>query len=159
MSNKSALESALRGLAQGVTFGFADEITGGLSALKDKLSGSDKSMGDLYDDNRDESRAEYDAARKDNPASYTIPSLAAGMLTGVPVAGALGGGLSGAVGAGAIGGAISGAGANEEEGEMLADVGQGAAVGGVLGGAGSATNASKEIPAQLSGLREYLRNP
>lgn len=158
MSNKSALESALRGLAQGATFGFADEITGGLSALKEKLSGSDKTMGDLYDANRDESRAEYDQAREDNPASFTIPSLAAGMLTGVPVAGALGGGLAGAVGAGAIGGAIGGAGANEKEGELLADIGQGSAIGGVLGGAGSTTNASKELPAQLSNLKDYLRN-
>lgn len=158
MSEKSALESALRGLAQGITFGFADEITGGLGALKDKLSGSDKSMGDLYGTNRDESRGEYKAAREDNPASFTIPSLAAGLLTGVPVAGALGGGLAGAVGTGVATGALGGVGNNEKSEDLLADAGQGAALGGLIGGAGAATNASKEVPAHLSELREYLRN-
>lgn len=66
-------ESFARGAAQGLSFGFADEITGLLESL-----GTDKP----YQQARDESRANYETAREANPK--------------MTVAGELGGGLAGA---------------------------------------------------------------
>lgn len=66
-------ESAARGAAQGLSLGFADEITGALeSATSDKT----------YVQARDESRANYDTARQANPMTS--------------VAGEIGGGIAGA---------------------------------------------------------------
>jgi len=48
--NVSGTESALRGAAQGLSLGFADEITGGVESLL-----SDKT----YDQARNESRENY----------------------------------------------------------------------------------------------------
>ena len=64
----SKLESGARGLGQGLSLGFADEITAGLeSAFTDKT----------YEEARAESRANYDAAREANPKTFM-----AGEVTG-----------------------------------------------------------------------------
>lgn len=61
VEDATEIDSALRGAAQGASFGFADEITGGLESLF-----TDKS----YEQARDESRANYKAAENANPKSY-----------------------------------------------------------------------------------------
>lgn len=68
----SALESGLRGLAQGASLGFADEITGGLESLR-----GDKT----YEQARDESRANYHKAEDDNPLTYGAGQLGGGAAT------------------------------------------------------------------------------
>ncbi len=64
----SKTESALRGGAQGLSFGFADELTGALESML----GPKK-----YEQARDESRQNYDRAEQANPKTY-----AAGEITG-----------------------------------------------------------------------------
>lgn len=75
----SKTESALRGAAQGATFGFADELTGALEALA-----TDKP----YAQARDESRANYKAAEEENPMTYMGGSLAGGLAVPLPFGGA-----------------------------------------------------------------------
>lgn len=80
------IESGVRGLAQGVSMGFADELTGLLeSALSDKT----------YEQARDESRAAYKAAEQANPKTYM-----GGHIAGA-VAPILASGGTGALGVGA----------------------------------------------------------
>lgn len=73
----SKLESFARGGAQGASLGFADEATGGIEALKDYLLNKSDSIGDAYTKHRDESRANYKAAKDANPLTY-----AGGQVTG-----------------------------------------------------------------------------
>lgn len=116
-------ESGLRGLAQGASFGFADELTGLLeSALTDKS----------YEQARDESRANYKAAEEANPKTYL------GGQIGGAVGTALVPGLQGAgVAKLAAMGAAQGLGSSEAdllEGD-LAGAAKDTAIGGTLGAA------------------------
>lgn len=138
--------SLLRGAAQGVTLGFADEIAGiAESALSDKT----------YRQARDESRAAYREAQQANPITFGAGQLAGGVATAfVPGAGALnlarlGTGIGAHVARGALAGGIAGVGeAESAPGTMMSleDMGSagakgaalGGAVGGVLGSAGQA---------------------
>ena len=64
----SMFESGVRGVAQGATLGFADELAGALEATKETLlSPEAKSWLDEYKRSRDESRAAYKAAEEANP--------------------------------------------------------------------------------------------
>lgn len=164
---KSVVESAARGAAQGASFGFADEITGALEAVKD-VALTDKELGDLVDQykkRRDESRKEYDMAEKDNSGAYMAGNVAGGVATafipGVGLAGNLGKGAS--LGAkvaqgaklGAVEGAAFGLGESRADltegdvGGVLKDTATGAAVGGALGGA---------LPAVGHGLGKVLNS-
>lgn len=90
MSGPSMAESAVRGAAQGLTLGHADELTGALESLM-----TDKS----YEQARDESRANYEAAHEAHPVVSTISEMggstpayllgAAGGLPGMAAVGAL----------------------------------------------------------------------
>jgi hypothetical protein len=76
------LESGTRGLAQGASMGFADEATGALEALWDKATKGDaKGFADLYRQHRDESRANYDAAKKANPGTYGASQVGGAVAT------------------------------------------------------------------------------
>lgn len=130
----SMLESGLRGLAQGASFGFADEITGAIEgALTDKT----------YEQARDESRANYDKASNANPLTYGAGEIAGGVGTalvpGLNVA--KGASLATKIGVGAGAGAAYGLGASEadltkgEIGGAAADTATGAVVGGAVSGA------------------------
>jgi hypothetical protein len=129
------LESGLRGVKQGVTFGFGDEITGFLeSAFTDKT----------YTQARNEARANDKAAKEAHPWVYGGGELAGGLATSLVPAGAV------VKGAGFAANAVRGAGAGvlqgigESEGETIADIAQdagkaglaGATIGGFLGTAG-----------------------
>jgi len=66
-------QSALRGLAQGVSLGYADELSGAVeSALTDKT----------YEQARDESRKNFDSAREANPMTYGASQLGGAIATG-----------------------------------------------------------------------------
>lgn len=132
------LESGIRGLAQGGSLGFADEITGGLESLF-----TDKS----YQQARDESRKNYEAAQKANPVTYGAGEVGGAVGTAfIPGLNAASGAkLAAIAGKGALAGSIAGLGTSEAdltEGDYmgaLADTGKGAALGGGLGvGAGLA---------------------
>jgi hypothetical protein len=82
------LESGLRGAAQSVSYGTADELTAGAETAAKTLFGADK-LSDLMDNYRKyrtESRADYKAAEEANPGSYLTGEIgggvAAGLLTG-----------------------------------------------------------------------------
>lgn len=125
--------SALRGAAQGATFGFADEISGAAEALWEKAKGDPALFGRLYEKYRDESRAEFKRAKEENPKSFL-----AGEVTGA-IGTALVPGLGGASAAKLAGiGAATGLGNSEaEDVEGIAiDTAIGGAAGLALGKAG-----------------------
>lgn len=134
-SEYSALESAGMGAAQGSTFGFADEIQGGVDALLSKTGNlfvpeggqnpyEDQPIAEVYKQGRDEARSEFKQAEAENPKSFFGGALAAGVA--IP-----GGSLKTL----AAQGAATGLGTTESEslGGQVADT----AWGGVLGAAGS----------------------
>ncbi len=84
----SRLESAGRGAIQGATFGFGDEIYGGVKGAYDALT-SDKSLADAYAENRDAVRSANKAAQEANPGSYLAGEVAGGIA--VPVGAAASG--------------------------------------------------------------------
>jgi len=161
-------DSAARGTVQGLTMGFADEITGGVEALGDTLFG-DKSIsdiGDTYAQRRDESRANYDAARDANPKSYMAGEVGGTVASAfVPGLGALnaakGAGLAAVAGRAAIQGGIQGLGTSDAQsvGDMARDTAMGAgmgAVGGALGhGAGKLIGKGADAIADSS-LGKYI---
>lgn len=123
----SMLESGARGVAQGLSLGFADEITGGIESLF-----TDKS----YEQARDESRAAYEQAEEANPLSYGAGNIAGAVGTAVvaPLGAAS---LAGRIGAAATMGGVAGIGSSEAEGSELArDAAKGAVLGGAFQGIG-----------------------
>jgi hypothetical protein len=130
----SALESGLRGAAQGATFGLADEATGALEALF-----TDKS----YEQARDESRQAYKSAEKANPNAYLAGDIAGGVATAfIPGLGVLNAGkgakLAEVAGKGALQGALGGFGRSEgDAAEQLQDTAAGALLGGATGAVAS----------------------
>lgn len=85
------VESALRGVEQGATLGFGDELNGGLETLLNRATGSPSSQGlnilDEYRKNRDESRQNFEAAEKANPYTSGIANFAGGLLPALVTAG------------------------------------------------------------------------
>ncbi len=150
----SKLESFGRGGAQGLSFGFADEITGALESMI-----SDKS----YEQARDESRANYMKAEEANPmtsaagniAGAVAPAIAATVMTGGAAAPAVIPTLGRAVAIGAGQGAVDALGRSEadltkgEFGGAAKDTTRGAAVGAVAGAAakGLSSAADNLLPA------------
>lgn len=124
----SKTESALRGGAQGLSFGFADEATARLESIAKDIP---------YEQALQETRAAYRQAQEANPITYTGSEFAGGALTslipglGQAATGAKLGRLA-AIGAGT--GALSGLGMSEGQdiGEIAKDVGIGGALGGAL---------------------------
>lgn len=127
-------ESGLRGLAQGGSLGFADEITGALESLF-----SDKT----YEQARDESRANYAKAKESNPSTYLAGEVGGGIGTAfIPGLNIVkGASLAKTAGQAALQGGLMGAGYSEADniGAMAIDAGKGAALGGTLGAGVGAT--------------------
>jgi hypothetical protein len=123
----SKTESALRGGAQGLSFGFADEATARLESIM---------KGVPYEQALQESRQAYRQAQEANPITYTGSEIAGGVLpalipTGATQAtGAASLGRLAAIGAGT--GALSGLGMSE--GETAGQIAKDVAIGGALGG-------------------------
>lgn len=126
-------ESAIRGATQGATLGFADEIAGGVEALWEKAKGDPTEFGKLYQQFRDESRQNFEEARKANPKTYGASEIGAGVATafvpGLNIA--KGAKLASMAGKAAGIGAAAGTGYSEGEtaGEVLKDAAIGAALG------------------------------
>lgn len=152
-SGISETESALRGGAQALTLGFADEIVGGIEALWEQAKGNPEEFGNLYKQFRDESRANFDKAREANPGSYIGTEIGTGVATAfIPGLNVAKGAKAASVAAKAAGiGATGGAGYSEGEtvGEVAEDSLKGAAI-----GAGTAALA----PVLGKGLAKVGRN-
>jgi hypothetical protein len=130
----SPVESAIRGGAQGVTFGGIDEAT----ALLRNLAGRTPLLPEKsYEQALQESRQAYKQAQEANPVTYTGSEIVGGVApafipgVGQAATGAKLGRLA-AIGAGT--GALSGLGYSEGQtvGEITKDVGIGGALGGAL---------------------------
>lgn len=139
----SELDSGARGLAQGATLGFADEISGGVEALWEKAKGDPTAFGELYKKARDESRANFKAAQEANPLSYTAGEIGGAVGTAfIPgMQAASGAKLAAVAGRAALAGGVAGLGTSEadltegEIGQAALDTAKGAALGGVMGAA------------------------
>ncbi len=127
--------SAIRGAIQGATFGFGDELGGGLKGLYDTATkGGD--LSDNYTKARDEIRTNDALASEANPKTFIAGQVGGGLATSLATGGAAGElGLAGRLGLGAAEGALNGLGASnaaDVEGNL-----KDAAVGGGLGLVGS----------------------
>lgn len=132
-------ESLARGIAQGGSLGFADEISGGVEALWEKSKGNPTEFGKLYQIYRDESRENFKKAQQDNPGTYLTGELGAGIATAfIPgVAAAKGAKLASMAGRAAGFGGVAGAGYSEADniGDLALDTAKGAAIGGATAAA------------------------
>jgi hypothetical protein len=139
-------ESLARGAGQGATLGFGDEINAGVQALGIKAlgqTGAQKSLGQLYKENRDAFRRENEAAKAAHPYVYGAGQIAGG----APLALATGGGgTARLIGTSAALGGATGLGESTAEGAggMALDTGKGAAIGAA-------------IPAAVTGAGALLR--
>lgn len=157
----SMLEAGLRGTAQGLTFGMADEIAARAESLL---------TGKAYEQALSESRAEYKAGEREYPITSALGEVAGGVGQAIGLTALTGGAAAPAAGAGAIGriarlgqlakeviipttkaaplanigraavsgaaiGGLTGIGKSEKEGiEALKDAPSAALAGGVVGG-------------------------
>ena len=122
----SKTESAIRGGAQGLSFGFADEATAKLESIM---------KGIPYEQALEESRQAYRQAQEANPITYTGSEIAGGVLPAlIPGVGqaATGAKLGRLALMGAGTGALSGLGMSE--GETVGEIAKDVAIGGALGG-------------------------
>jgi hypothetical protein len=127
------VESAARGFGQGASLGFADEISGAVEALWNKAKGDPTTFGKLYQQFRDESRANFDVAQKANPSSYTAGEVGGSIAAAAAPLGATAT-LGRAVVTGARIGGINALG--QSRADNLADAVEDVAKGTVLGAAG-----------------------
>ncbi len=118
-STPGMIESALRGVEQGATFGYGDELNSGLETLLNQATGNSKGLNilDEYRKHRGESREKFAAAEKENPITSTLSNLAGGVL---PALASGGGslpeqGLAGVAKMGAAYGALGGLGNSEAD--------------------------------------------
>lgn len=152
-------ESFLRGGAQSLSIGFADEAEAGIRAALDPEK--------EYKDYIDPIRKDYEAAQQAHPYISAGGSIAGSLITGMGVAGLVGKAAKGVgalakgaqfiqgtkTGAGILGaaeGATAGYGLSDDG--SLKDVGVGAVTGGILGAAGKglADKLSKPKPNPIS---------
>lgn len=164
-----ALAASNRGIEQGLSLGAADEFFAGaltpIEMAKGAITGEDKGKGigerfaAAYNRMLEKERGRLDAARDNNPASFTAGSIGGGMVTagGLGKAGATLVGraatLPGRMAAGAAEGAAYGGlyGFNTGEGGLenrTDDALKGAAFGGVIGGA---------VPAVAAGAKAVTK--
>ena len=162
----SKLESGLRGAAQGLTFDFADEISGGAQTLGALLTGrtSLPEAKDFYRQAQEQSEAEFKAAQEANPATFTTASIAAGIAPALATGGATIAAKAGTMGLkelakqgaklGAKQGAISGLGSSEAN--LLDGDIKGAAVDTAVG-AGLGAGLGAALPAVSKGASGVLK--
>lgn len=74
-------DSQGRALFQGQTFGFGDEIIGGMAAGFEKIAGSDKPMGELYTKHRDNERQKMKEFRQNAPKEALAYEIGGSLLS------------------------------------------------------------------------------
>jgi len=143
-------ESALRGAAQGSTFGFGDEISAAIGALRP--TETDQALGRGYTDRyatiRDQLRADNEKAQQANPITSAVSEI----IASIPTAIATGG--SGSVGAAAASGGAYGLGKSNKEsvGQTVKDTALSAAVSGVAAGVLNKTLSAAKQSFKSAGL-------
>jgi hypothetical protein len=140
----SSGDALTRGIAQGATFGFADEATGAVGGLYDYVMGKLHQRGDIdlrdaYNARRETARRGDVEAKKEHPYVYNTGQAAGAVGTAVvPGLGALnvgkGAGVAQVIGKGALQGAIAGAGGANDLTDVPQDMATGAITGGAIGG-------------------------
>lgn len=133
----SKLASFGRGFLQSGTLGFADEISGGIESIAGSLGLTD--VDKTYEQARDESRANFQAAATANPLSSAAGNVAGSLATAmlpIPGLSMASGGVAQAAKLGAKLGAIEGAGRSEANSAsgVVEDVVTGAGTGALFGG-------------------------
>ena len=125
-------EAFARAMAQGVTFGFSDEITGKLKSMF---------KGTPYEQEVEKERQAYKAAEEAHPITSTVGEIAGGIVPAIATA-PLTGGFSAAplaarIGIGAAEGLATGAiyGAGKADKDTLEEAKSGAGMGALVGGA------------------------
>lgn len=153
----SSLEAGARGVQQGLTAGFSDELGGIGSVLGeaayDILHGESSDYGDTYTRGRDLERSENKKAQEDHGLIYGASSIAGS----IPGAIALGGSnLAGSVASGAAQGGLSAVGGSESSDptQLAKEAALGSIVGGTAGAAGYGL--SKVTPALFASKAEQL---
>lgn len=153
----SMADSAMRGTARGLTFGFADKASAGVNAVRDYLQNKYGRYGDVsdkfdigkdYDKNLNAIKKTDETSKQSNPWTYGAANLAASVASPVnkliaPIATIGRGGTLAKMAAGAVGGGIAGAGESQahplsspdEAMRFGGDILQGAALGGATTGA------------------------
>lgn len=150
----STATAALEGVAQGLTFGFADELEAGAKAAVGSLAapftGEQRSIGEIYDESVGNARDRANAAADEHPVAFYGGEIGSSLLVpgglsrlGVRGAAHVAEGLAPRMLAGAREGAAYGAayGAGKSEGDLLdraAGAAGGAALGGTIGAAAPA---------------------
>lgn len=150
--NPSTLAAIGRGLTQGVTFGYGDELTGAIEGAGSWLRGN--GYQDAYERARDASRANDRAAEQAHPWAMTGGKIAGNVVGTVPMvalapaafgaAPAMGAAarVVGGVGSGAVLGGVQGVGEGTGSfSEQVLDGVAGAKMGGVFGLGGAALGA------------------
>lgn len=137
--NLPTLNKSILNILQGPSFGFGDEIIGGIGGVQSLIKGEGFRPG--YERGRDVVRGAVKSLQEEYPKSAMLGNVSGGLLLAptIPVKSALG-----ATGVGAGYGAVSGAGEAPTMAEVPGRVAQGAAIGaamsGVAAGAGPAIN-------------------
>lgn len=120
--------AAGRGLTQGVTLGFSDEIEGAVKAGISKMQGDEREFSQIYADKRDQARKENEMSAQLSPETYLGGEVVGGIGTAF-AGGPLTAGYRGAV----LLGGLSGVGLSNKTGSELA---KDAALGATIGAAG-----------------------
>jgi len=152
------LNSAASGALQGASFGFSDEILGGIKGGYGALMG-EGNYGDLYKQNRDQERQRLKIAQETNPKMYgtgeLLGAVAPAFIPGgqAALAGRLGASAARTVAGSALGAGVQALGTSEEENlnGMAKDFAGGAAFGAAvpLGGMALKGVASKAANTNL----------
>lgn len=139
----SQTESGVRGAAQGLSFGFADEAAGLGEAALDWLKNDPQGFMDNYKKHRDESRDLYKKAETANPGTYMTGQVAGAIAPALLTAG---GSTAATAASLAAQGAAQGLGSSEADltegdvGGALRDTAIGTGTGLVAAGAGKLLN-------------------
>lgn len=157
----SRAHAMVAGAAQGLTFGFADEIAAGARSLGAAFD-PEETVPQRYERERTGQRALLDASRRDYPVSAFASELGGAVM--VPVGGAIGGAtlparIARGAGAGAVAGGIYGAGASEADTArgVVGDALRGAAIGGAVGAAVPAVSRALRNQSQRAAQRTATR--
>lgn len=176
--------AAMRGGAQGITFGYADEATAGVGGLIDWAQGKlgmrgDISLSDAYHTRRDAIRMADAKAEDEFPKTFVGGQVGGGLLTAfVPGLGAMnavkGAGVAQTAIKGAAAGALAGTGSAREITDIPDEGVKGALLGGAIGGGAKIAGkmagaiADKLKPAKVGSvllnapeqaIERYIKNP
>lgn len=150
----SYAKAGVEGFTEGVTFGFKDEIMGGVNTLAAKAQGHEGEWGDTYEHYRNAARKEHEENTKDHPWVAGLGEVAGGFA--VPGLGAIKGATT-AARALKSAGAAGLYGAGKSEGETLGEVGMDAAKAAALGG-GLSLGIDKVVAPGLSAAGRGAKN-